>query len=116
MTLYYFDEHIPGAVAKGLYSRGIDVLTLVDAEMLGASDEEHFAFAREEGRTIVTYDDDFLRLADQTSVLRLADQTSDHPGVVYAPQSRGVGEMVRGLALIADVLSPDEMRGHIEFL
>ena len=104
---YHFDEHISGAVAKGLYSRGIDVLTLVDAEMLGASDEEHFAFAREEGRTIVTYDDDFLRLADQTS---------DHPGVVYAPQSRGVGEMVRGLALIADVLSPDEMRGHIEFL
>jgi hypothetical protein len=101
------DEHISGAVAKGLYSRGIDVLTLVDAEMLGASDEEHFAFAREEGRTIVTYDDDFLRLADQTS---------DHPGVVYAPQSRGVGEMVRGLALLADVLSPDEMRGHIEFL
>lgn len=107
MVRYYFDEHISGAVAKGLYSRGIDVLTLVDAEMLGASDEEHFAFAREEGRTIVTYNDDFLRLADQTS---------DHPGVVYAPQSRGVGEMVRGLALIADVLSPDEMRGHIEFL
>ena len=107
MVRYYFDEHISGAVAKGLYSRGIDVLTLVDAEMLGASDEEHFAFAREEGRTIVTYDDDFLHLADQTS---------DHSGVVYAPQSRGVGEMVRGLALIADVLSPDEMRGHIEFL
>ena len=107
MVRYYFDEHVSGAVAKGLYSRGIDVLTLVDAEMLGASDEEHFAFAREEGRTIVTYDDDFLRLADQTS---------DHPGVVYAPQSRGVGEMVRGLALIVDVLSPDEMRGHIEFL
>ena len=81
------------------------MLTL--AEILGASDEEHFAFAREEGRTIVMYDDDFLRLADQTS---------DHPGVVYAPQSRGVGEMVRGLALLADVLSPDEMRGHIEFL
>ena len=107
MSTITFDEHISGAVAQGLYSRGIDVLTLVDAEMLGAGDEEHFAFAREEGRTIVTYDDDFLRLADQTS---------DHPGVVYAPQSRGVGEMVRGLALIADVLSPDEMRGHIEFL
>jgi len=48
---YYLDEHIAGAVAEGLRRRGIEVLTLTEAEMLGASDEEHFVFAREEGRT-----------------------------------------------------------------
>jgi len=62
---YYFDEHIAGAVAEGLRRRGIEVLTLTEAEMLGATDKAHFAFAREEGRTIVTQDDDFLRLAAQ---------------------------------------------------
>lgn len=51
---YYLDEHIAEAVAKGLRRRGVDVRTLTEAGMLGASDEEHFAFAREEERTIVT--------------------------------------------------------------
>ena len=31
---YYLDEHIAGAVAEGLRRRGIEVLTLTEAEML----------------------------------------------------------------------------------
>mgnify|MGYP006283343175 FL=1 len=104
---YYLDEHIAGAVAEGLRRRGIEVLTLTEAEMLGASDEEHFVFAREEGRTIVTHDDDFLRLATQAA---------DHAGVVYLPKRRSIGETVRGLALIAGVLGAEGMRRHVEFL
>jgi len=104
---YYLDEHIAEAVAKGLRRRGIDVRTLTEAGMLGASDEEHFAFAREEERTIVTQDDDFLRLAAQSS---------EHAGVVYLPQRRTVGKTVRGLTLIAKVLGTEGMRGHVEFL
>lgn len=75
--------------------------------MLGATDEEHFAFAQGERRTIVTHDDDFLRLAAETDV---------HGGIVYLPDRRSVGETIRGLALIADVLSAEEMQGHVEFL
>jgi len=104
---YYLDEHIAEAVAKGLRRRGVDVLTLTEAGMLGASDEEHFAFAREEERTIVTHDDDFLRLAAQSS---------EHSGVVHIPQRRSIGETVRGLALIAEVLGTEGMRSHVEFL
>lgn len=104
---YYLDEHIAEAVAKGLRRRGVDVLTLSAAGMLGASDEDHFAFAQEEKRVIVTHDDDFLRLAAQSS---------EHAGVVYMPQRRGLGETVRGLTLIAEVLGPEGMRGHVEFL
>lgn len=104
---YYLDEHIAEAVAKGLRRRGVDVRTLTEARMLGASDEEHFTFAREEERTIVTQDDDFLRLAAQSS---------EHAGVVYLPQRRTVGETVRGLTLIAEVLGTEGMRGHVEFL
>lgn len=104
---YYLDEHIAEAVAKGLRRRGVDVRTLTEAGMLGASDEEHFAFAREEERTIVTQDDDFLRLAAHSS---------EHAGVVYLPQRRTVGKTVRGLTLIAEVLGTEGMRGHVEFL
>lgn len=59
------------------------------------------------GRTIVTHDDDFLRLATQAA---------DHAGVVYLPKRRSIGETVRGLALIAGVLGAEGMRRHVEFL
>ena len=72
---FYLDEHVGHAIAKGLRRRSIDVLTLREASMLGASDEEHIAFARRQGRVIVTYDDDFLRLAAEVP---------DHAGIVYA--------------------------------
>lgn len=75
--------------------------------MLGASDEEPLAFARSQGRVIVTYDDNFLRLAAEGI---------DHAGIVYGPQGRTVGAMVQGLTLIAQVLTTEEMRAHIEFI
>lgn len=104
---YYLDEHVAEAVATGLRNRGIDVLTLSEAEMLGASDREHLAYAYEEGRVLVTYDDDFLRLADQIQ---------EHAGVVFAPQGRSIGELVRGLTVIAEEMDAEEMEEHVEFL
>ena len=104
---FYFDEHIAGAVAKGLRRRGIDVLTLAEAGKLGADDEEHFSFAHEQRRVVVTHDDDFLRLAAAWP---------DHSGVVYGPQGRAIGEMVRRLTLIAQVMTAEEMRGHVEYI
>jgi DNA-binding response OmpR family regulator len=113
---YDFDEPIAGAVAEALRRRGIEVLTLTEAEMPGTTDEAHLAFAREEGRTIVTQDivtqdDDFLRLAAQAD-----NQADDHAGVVYLPQRWSIGETVRGLALIAGVLGAEGIRRHVEFL
>jgi predicted nuclease of predicted toxin-antitoxin system len=61
---FYTDEHVGGAVVNGLRQRGVDVLTVVEAGMLSASDEEHLARARAEGRVVFSQDDDFLRLHD----------------------------------------------------
>lgn len=83
---YFTDEHIAPAIASGLRKRGVDVLTIVEAGLLGAEDEDLLAFARDEERVIVTQDRDFLRIAAQVD---------DPPGVVYAPQERSIGEMVR---------------------
>jgi len=104
---YYLDEHVAEAIATGLRNRGIDVLTLSEAAMLGASDREHFSYAYEEGRVLVTHDDDFLRLADQTG---------EHAGVAFAPQGRSIGELVRGLTMIAEEMEAEGMEGHVEFL
>jgi len=75
--------------------------------MLGASDAEHLALSLREGRVIFTQDDDFLRLHAMGS---------EHGGVVYAHQQTPVGDIVRGLMLICQVLDAEEMQNHVEFL
>jgi hypothetical protein len=53
---FYTDEHVAKAVVHGLRQRGVDVLTVADASMLGAADEEHLASARSENRVLFTQD------------------------------------------------------------
>jgi uncharacterized protein with PIN domain len=104
---FYTDEHVARAVVRGLRQRGVDVLTVVEAGMLGASDEDHLERARKEGRVIFTQDDDFLRM-------HAAGDT--HAGIVYAPQQTAIGGIVRGLMLIYQILDADDMQGQVEFL
>ena len=80
---HYTDEHVPRAVVRGLHERGVDTLTVSEAGMLGASDEEHLAFARREERVLFTQDDDFLRM-HASGV--------EHAGIVYSRQPNTVGD------------------------
>jgi len=43
---FYFDEHIPAAVAEGLRRRRVDVLTVQEAGRSGLSDPEQRALSR----------------------------------------------------------------------
>ncbi len=104
---YYTDEHVAKSVVKGLRRRGVDVLTVVEANMLGASDEEHLIKARNESRVFFSQDDDFLRLHSDGH---------QHSGIVYMHQGATVGDVIRGLMLIYQVLSPKDMVNHIEYL
>ena len=104
---FYTDEHVANSVVKGLRLRGIDVLTTKDAGMLGESDEEHIALAKEQRRVVFTQDDDFLRLHAQGCV---------HSGIVYAHQRTSLSSVIRGLTLIYHVLDRRDMQNHVEFL
>jgi uncharacterized protein with PIN domain len=104
---FYTDEHAAKAVTKGLRQRGVDVLTAAEANMLGAEDEAHLALALQQQRVIFTQDHDFLRFHAAGM---------NHAGIAYAPQGTSVGDIIRGLMLIYQVLSADEMRNHVEFL
>lgn len=104
---FYTDEHVPNAVVKGLRLHGADVLTTGEAVMLGASDEEQLAFAARTGRVLYPQDADFLRL-HRAGVA--------HAGIAYAKQGRSVGEVVRGLLLVYDVLDVGRMAGTVEYV
>ena len=65
-------------------------------------------FARREQRVLVTHDADFLRLAEQGF---------QHAGMAYGARvSRVLGEMIRSLILIYEVLTPEEMMNRVEYL
>lgn len=104
---YYTDEHVAKAVIRGLRQRGVDVLSVVEANMLGAKDHEHLQLALAERRVIFTQDYDFLQL----SALGHA-----HSGIVYAAQHTPVKDIIKGLMLIYQVLEAEEMNNHCEFL
>jgi len=104
---FYTDEHVASAVAHGLRQRGVDVLTVPGAGLLSATDEEHLARARTEGRVLFTQDPDFLRLHAAGVV---------HAGIVYAAQGTSIGEIIRGLMLIHQVLESEDMKEHVEYL
>lgn len=70
-------------------------------------DSVQHAYARDEGRVIVTRDADFLRSASRDT---------NHPGVVYWSQtSRSLGEIIENLILLYEVLTAEEMNGRVEY-
>jgi len=105
---YLVDEHVAKAVAIGLRKRGIDVITIAEAGLLGAGDDELPVFADTEDRVIATQDRNSLRMAVEIE--------GNHPGIAYAPQGRSIGELVRLLDVLALVSTAKEMRGRVEFL
>ncbi|WP_347178797.1 DUF5615 family PIN-like protein [Roseofilum capinflatum] len=105
---YHLDESVERAIAEGLRRRSIDVTTTPEENLLGITDEEQLAFAIANNRVVFTQDDDFLALHQRGL---------DHCGIVYCHQkSRSMGEIVRGLVLIWEVLEPLDMQNHVEFV
>ena len=101
------DEHIPNAVANGLRARGIDASTSGEAKQLGSSDAALLAFARTEGRVLITADADHLRL-HAAGV--------PHAGILFAPPDAIIGLIIGAAMLIAEVLTAEEMLNRAEFL
>ena len=98
---------MPHALADGLRKRGIDVTTATDAGLVGASDEEHLAFARLVHRVIVTRDADFLRL-NATGI--------GHPGIVFWTQKRSVGRLISVLDMLGAQVTPTDLENQVWFL
>lgn len=105
---YHLDEHIDPRVADALRLHGISVTTTVEANLRSTVDAVQFHFAVSERRVIVTQDSDFLKLAKSTTY---------HSGIVFVTGGkRTIGELVRWLILIYEVMTPVEMENYIEYI
>lgn len=105
---FHLDENVNPSVALALRRRGLEVTTTPEVGLVSATDESQMAFARTQGRVLVTHDADLLRL-DARGIR--------HSGVVFCgPPDRPVGDIVRALLLLADSLRSDEMVDRVEFI
>ncbi|MEK6304086.1 MAG: DUF5615 family PIN-like protein [Acidobacteriota bacterium] len=104
---FYFDEHVPRAVTRGLERRGVDVITAQASGRQSISDREQLGFAFLRGRVLVTMDSDYLALG--------AEGVS-HAGIAYASHGRTIGDLIQALMLIYETITPADMVDHVEYL
>ena len=109
---YYFDEHVPSAIANGVRARGIDVLYVQDDGHGHVDDDILLDRAGALGRVMFTQDDDFLRLANW-----LLAQGVMFATVLYAHQLRvSIGRCIEHLEFFAVVAKPAEAVNHVYYL
>ena len=105
----YADENIESSVIDGLRRRGITVHSAVELGYSGKSDKFHLSKAGELEAIVLTHDVDFLMMAGSPNV--------NHRGIIFSHSKNvSIGDCIRGVELIANVLSDRDMRNHIEFL
>ena len=106
------DHHVPAAIADGLRRRGVDVLTAYEDGAAELDDPDLLSRTTQLGRVLFSQDRDLLVLA-----ARWLQAGRNFSGLVYAHQLNvTIGEAVRDLTLIAQVLDPEDMQNHVEFI
>lgn len=105
---FHFDEHVDPDVAEGLARHGVDVTTTIEAGLRTADDETQFGYAIRTNRVFVTGD---------FGVVALAATVAQHSGLTIVNRRKlTIGQQIRGLILIYEVLTPEEMRSHVEYV
>ena len=113
VRLYCDEDSEQHGLVVALRKRGVNVLSALEAEMLGEPDDRQLAYAAVQGRAIYSFNvGDFCRLHSQW----LAEGRS-HAGIVLAEQQQySIGEQMRRLVRLVNALSAEEMQNRLEFL
>ena len=112
MLAFYCDHHIRSEIARGLRSRGVNVLTAFEDGRSERDDEDLLIRATELDRILVTQDKGFHRI-----VKRWWAADRGFPGILFAIQERvDIGDMIEYMELFAHVMSAEEMRDRLEYI
>jgi Domain of unknown function (DUF5615) len=109
---FYFDEHVHGAITRGLRRRGVDVFTAQDDGRGHTPDPILLDRALALGRVTVTQDVDFLREAHRRQAAGEA-----FAGVAYCSEDlRAIGRYVNDLELIANIDDLTDWMNQVKYL
>jgi hypothetical protein len=101
------------ALLRALRQRGQDVVSSRERGLLGYTDEEQLAWAKEHGRVIYTYNaSDFCRLHSE-----YLSRGRHHAGIIIGDQqTSSIGEEMRRLLKLGEAKSAEAMENNLEFL
>ena len=113
IKLYFDEDAMHSRLATALRSRGVTVVTVMDAGLAEKSDDEQLAFATERGCVLYTFNvSDFYRLHTLW-----VGAGREHAGMILAPQQRfSVGEQLRRILRLRATTTTESMRNQVEFL
>lgn len=113
LTLYLDEDSMDRALVAALRARGVDVITAIEAEMLGRSDSEQLDYATRQGRVLYTFNrGDFYRLHAQ-----YLTEGKSHGGIILAPQQRySIGEQLRQILELVSTKTVEQMENNVEFI
>ena len=111
--IYIDEDAMDSDLVSALRSRGVEVVTVLDAGLTEKSDEEQLTFAVERGCVLYTFNvSDFYRLHAQWT-----NAGREHAGMIPAPQQRfSVGEQLRRILRLRASTSIASMRNQVQFL
>lgn len=109
---FYADENYDGKIVRGLRARGIDVLTVVEDQHNGSSDDVIFQRASELDRVLLSHDDDMLRIA-----YRWQHDGLEFSGLIYSHAERAtVRQCIENLDPIWQFETAEQYISRIEYL
>ena len=113
ICLYLDEDTIKSALVKALRNADLDVITVVDAQMLGRSDQEQLNWSSEQKRVIYSFNiGDYCKLHRD---YMFAGKT--HAGIVLAPQRQySIGQQLTGLLKLVAANSSEDMIDKLIFL
>ena len=113
IKIYIDEDAMESDLVLALRSRGVIVITAVDAGLTEKPDEGQLAFAAERGCVLYTFNvSDFYRLHTQW-----INAGREHAGMILAPQQRfSIGEQLRRILRLRATVSSERMQNQVEFL
>tara|TARA_B100000959_G_scaffold280373_1_gene342064 strand:+ start:1398 stop:1724 length:327 start_codon:yes stop_codon:yes gene_type:complete len=105
----YADENIEQSIIEGLRRRKIEIISARELGYVGKSDAFHVKKATDLNAVVLTHDVDFLKIASKPDIR--------HCGIIFShSKDISIGQCIRGIELISNILTEKEMKNHIEFL
>ncbi|MBI3360051.1 MAG: DUF5615 family PIN-like protein [Chloroflexi bacterium] len=108
----YFDEDVSADIVGNLRTRGFDVVSARDMEMLQKDDDEQMLYAASQQRAVVTHN----RADFEDQHRKFLDTGMKHYGIIIAKRRRKDTEVVAKLLALLDSVTAEEMENQLRYI
>ena len=111
IKLYLDEDAQRNSLVRALRARGIDVMTAMEADLLGRSDQENLIYAAAQGRTLFSFN-----RGDFDKLHRIYLSTGQHHAGLIVSDQLETGVILRRLLKLLSNRPANDMRDWLEYL